>query len=208
VAGVDVGLITFARLSDDTAIDNPRFFRQDEKALKKAQRKLSAQEKGTPARAKARRVVQHIYQRITHRRTDFAHQASRKLVNHYQVIVYEDLDIQDMQANGHRPLNKSMADAAWGQFLQYTSVKAAEAGRMFLKVFPGGTTQDCSGCGAIVPKRLSVRVHSCPHCGLTLDRDLNAARNILARGLARLGASAPVKLGGHASGNSHGASAL
>src|SRR5437899_12856975 len=98
-----------------------------------------------------------------------------------------------MQANGHRSLNKSMAEAAWGQFLQYTSTKAAEAGRTFLKMFPRGTTQDCSGCGATVPKRLSVRVHRCPHCGLTLDRDLNAARNILARGLARLGASAAYK---------------
>jgi putative transposase len=190
VAGVDVGFTTFAKLSDDTSIDNPRFFRRDEKALRKAQRKLSAQEQGTPARAKARRVVQHIHQRITNRRTDFAHKASRKLVNRYQVIVCEELDIRDMQANGHRSRNKSIADAAWGQFLQYTSAKAAEAGRTLLKVFPRGTTQDCSGCGATVPKGLSVRVHSCPQCGLTLDRDLNAALNILARGLARLGASA------------------
>ena len=205
VAGVDVGLTAFATLSDDTAIANPRFFRQDEQALKKAQRKLSAQAQGTPARRKARRVVQHIHQRIKSRRTDFAHQASRKLVNPYQVIMCEDLDITDMQANGPRSLKKSIADAAWGQFLQYTCSKAAEAGRTFLKVFPRGTTQDCSGCGATVPKALSVRVHHCPHCGLTVDRDRNAARNILARGLARLGATAPVKLGGHASGNNHGA---
>lgn len=135
---------------------------------------------------------------------DFAHQESRKLVNRYQVIVCEDLDIKGMQANGHRSLNKSIADAAWGraqsalrrhsrggQFLRYTCSKAAEAGRTFLKVFPCGTTQDCSGCGATVPKDLSVRLHACPHCGLTVDRDLNAARNILARGLARLGVSAP-----------------
>ena len=191
VAGVDVGLMTFATLSDETHIDNPRFFRRDEKALKKAQRTLSAQEKGTPARRKARRVLQHIHHRITNRRTDFAHKASRKLVNSYQLLVCEDLDIHGMQANGYRSLHKSIADAAWGQFLQYTSAKAAEAARTCLKVFPRGTTQDCSGCGATVPKDLSVRVHACPHCGLTLDRDLNAARNIIARGLARLGASAP-----------------
>jgi putative transposase len=191
VAGVDVGLTTFATMSDDTSIENPRFFRHNEKALKKAQRKLSAQAKGTPAHRKAKRVVHHIYQRITNRRTDFAHKESRKLVNTYQIIVCEDLDIKDMQANGHRSLNKSIADAAWGQFLQYTCNKAAEAGRTFLKVFPRGTTQDCSGCGATVPKDLSVRMHGCPHCGLTINRDLNAARNILARGLARLGALAP-----------------
>jgi len=191
VAGVDVGLTTFATLSDGSRIDNPRFFRRDAKALKKAQRKLSAQAKGTPARQKARRVVQHIHQRITNRRTDFAHKTSRGLVNTYQILVCEDLDIPDMQVNGYRSLNKSIADAAWAQFLQYTCSKAAEAGRTFLKVFPRGTTQNCSDCGAPVPKDLSVRVHACSHCGLTLDRDLNAARNILARGLARLGASAP-----------------
>jgi putative transposase len=140
VAGVDMGLTTFATMSDATAIDNPRFFRQDEQALKQAQRKLSAQEKGTSAYRKAKRVIQHIHQRITNRRTDFAHKASRKLVNRYQVIVCEDLDIRDMQANGHRSRNKSIADAAWGQFLQYTSAKAAEAGRTLLK--PSGFNRD------------------------------------------------------------------
>ena len=186
-----MGLTTFATLSDGTCIDNPRCFRRDEKALKKAQRKLSAHDKGTPARRKATRVVQHIHQRIAHSHTDFVHKASRTLVNTYQVFICEDLDIADMQANGYRHLTKSIADAAWAQFLQYTCSKATEAGRTFLNVVPRGTTQDCSGCGATVPKDLSVRVHTCPSCGLTLDRDLNAARNILARGLARLGASAP-----------------
>ena len=113
VVGVDVGLKTFATLSDDTAIENPHFFRQDEQALKKAQCKLSAQEPGTPAHRTAKRAVQHIHQRIKNRRMDFAHKASRKLVNQYQVIVCEDLDITDMQANGHRALKKGIADAAW-----------------------------------------------------------------------------------------------
>ena len=204
IAGVDVGLTTFANLSDDTAIENPRFFRQDEKALQKAQRKLSAQKQGTTVRRQAKRVVEHFHQRIQNRRTDFTHKESRKLVNRYQVIICEDLDIKAMQANGPRSLHKSIADAAWGQFLLYASSKAAEAGRTFVQVSPHGTTHDCSGCGATVPKDLSVRIHACllrlrrqrascalPHCGLTLHRDLNAARNILARGLARPGASAP-----------------
>jgi putative transposase len=191
VAGIDVGLTTFATLSDGATIANPRFFRRDEPALQKAGRKLSAQKPGTVSQRKAKRVVHHIHQRIMNRRRDFAHKESRKLVNRYQILVAEDLNIQDMQTNGYRPLHKSIADVAWGQFLQYTSSKAVEAGRTFLAVSPRGTTQECSGCSAVVPKTLAIRIHACPHCGLILDRDLNAACNILARGLARLGASAP-----------------
>ena len=184
VAGVDVGLTHFATLSDGEQIENPRFFRRDEKALAKAQRRLSKETKRTPAYRKRKRVVQHIHQRIANRRRDFAHQTSRRLINIYQLLAFEKLDIQDMQDGNWRSMNKSISDAAWRQFTQYCSHKAEEAGRTVVFVDPRGTTQMCSGCGEIVPKDLSVRVHSCPHCGLTIDRDFNAARNILARGLA------------------------
>ncbi|HXH11170.1 MAG TPA: transposase [Alphaproteobacteria bacterium] len=103
--------------------------------------------------------------------------------------MFEDLDIQDMQSNGNRVVNRGIADVAWGQFVQFTTYKAESAGRAVLRVNPRGTTQECSGCGAVVPKDLSVRVHDCPHCGLKLDRDLNASLNILARGLASLDSS-------------------
>jgi IS605 OrfB family transposase len=127
--------------------------------------------------------------RAANRRGNFTHQESRKLVNRFGLIVFENLDIRDMQSNGNRAINRGIADVAWGRFVQYTRFKAEEAGRVCLLVDPRGTTQECSGCGNTVPKDLSVRVHDCPYCGLRLDRDLNASLNVLGRGLASLGNS-------------------
>jgi len=189
VVGVDVGLSHFATLSDGSQVDNPRFFRHDERALAKAQKRLSAATKGTPERRKAKRVVQHIHQRIANRRKDFAHKLSRQWVNEYQFIAFEKLDIKDMQDGNYRGMNKSIGDAAWRQLMDYTTYKAAEAGRTVVSVDPRNTTQMCSGCGVIVRKSLGVRVHSCPNCGLVLDRDHNAALNILARGLSCIGSN-------------------
>lgn len=187
VVGIDVGLTHFATLSTGEHIPNPRFFRQDEKALAKAQRKLSRCEKDTPEYRKRKRVVQHIHNRIANRRRDFAHKLSRRLVDEYQIIAFEDLDIQDMQSGNWRSMNKSIADAAWRQFMDFTGYKAEYAGRLSPRIDPEGTTQDCSGCGETVPKDLNIRIHDCPHCGLILDRDHNSALNILARGMASLG---------------------
>ena len=187
VVGIDVGLTHFATLSNNEQIANPRFFRQEEKVLAKAQRRLSLAEKGTPERHKRRKVVAHIYGRTANKRRDFAHKLSRRLVNRFQLIAFEKLDIQDMQNGNWRSMNRSISDAAWRQFRQYTAFKAEEAGRQCVAVEPRGTTQRCSGCGTIVPKDLSVRTHECPHCGLKLDRDYNAALNILALGLQGVG---------------------
>jgi len=194
-AGVDVGLQSFATLSNGEKIVNPRFFKKEQDALAKAQRKLSKLAKGTPERAKVRKVVSRIHERITNKRTDFAHQQSRRLVNTYGVIVFEKLAVVDMMSN-HRQvfgnkLNKSHPegprDVAWSQLVQFTAYKArpvgTRAGRLFLQVDPRNTSKKCSRCQSIVPKDLSVRVHDCPHCGLVLDRDHNAAINILALGL-------------------------
>ena len=189
--GVDVGLQTFATLSSGEKIANPRFFKHEQDALAKAQRQMSKQAKGTqwvPAeRAKWRKVVSRIYERITSKRTNFAHQQSRRLVNAYGVIVFEKLAVVDMMSN-HRQvfgnkLNQSIADVAWSQLAQFTAYKAADAGRLFLQVDPRNTSKKCSRCGSLVHKDLSVRIHDCPHCGLVLDRDHNAAINILALGL-------------------------
>jgi len=181
VVGADVGILSFAMLSDGSKIDNPRFVREDEKALAKAQRKLSKQPKGTPLRAKAKKAVSHIYERIANRRDDFVQKVSRNLVNSYGIICFEDLDINGMVHN--HCLAKSIMDCAWGKLVQYTSYKAEEAGRIVILVDPRNTSKMCSGCGNLVEKDLSARVHQCPYCGLTLDRDLNAARNILRLGL-------------------------
>ena len=183
--GVDVGLESFATLSNGEKVENPRFFRTDEKALAKAQKRLSKTEKGTPERKKARKNVARIHERIANRRLDFAHQTSRRLVNQYGTIVVEDLNIKNMQKN--HCLAKSIADVAWNQFITITENKAEEAGSRVIRVNPRNTSQQCSGCGMIVKKTLSDRVHTCPHCGLTMDRDQNAAINIMRLGLQSLG---------------------
>jgi putative transposase len=183
--GIDMGLNCFAKFSCGDGIDNPRFFRRDEKELAKAQRKLSKAEKGTPERAKRRKAVQHIHQRIANRRMNFAHQESRKLVNAFGLMVFEDLRIKNMLQNHH--LAKSIQDAAWRQLIQYTTYKAENAGREVVLVEPRNTSQICSGCDEIVEKSLAVRVHECPFCGLVMDRDENAAINILRLGLESLG---------------------
>ncbi len=189
VVGIDVGLSDFATLSTGEKVANPRFFRKEETALAKAQRRLSKCEKGTVEFRKYKRVVQHIHQRIANKRRDFSHKLSRKLVDTYQFIALEDLNIQDMQDGNYRSMNKSIGDAAWHQLVQHISYKAEKAGRTVVLVDPRNTTKECSDCHAIVPKKLSNRVHSCPFCGCVLDRDLNAALNILARGLASMGAN-------------------
>lgn len=189
MVGIDLGLKTFAVLSNGEKIPRQRWMKRDTKDIARLQRKKERLAKGSAERRKAIHALQHAYQRQTNRRNDFAHQESRKLVNRYGLLVFEKLDIRDMQSNGNHAVNRGIADVAWGKFVQYTTYKAECAGRGMLLVNPRGTTQECSGCGAVVPKDLSVRVHDCPHCGLKLDRDLNAARNVLTRGLASLGAS-------------------
>jgi putative transposase len=183
--GVDVGLKEFAVLSNGDPIHNPRFFRVEEKRLAKAQRRLSKATKGTPERKKRRKVVALVHERIANQRRDFAHQESRKLVNKFAIIVFEKLNIKGMLKN--HCLAKSIADAAWSQLVEYTSYKAENAGRCARQVNSRNTSQRCSGCGEIVKKDLSLRMHDCGDCGLVLDRDHNAAINILTLGLQSLG---------------------
>jgi putative transposase len=186
--GIDVGLQFFATLSTGEKIPNPRFLRRDEQDLQRAQRKLSQARRGSSERQHARKVVSRIHERIANRRSNFAHQESHQLADRFGFIVFEDLRIQNMQAN--HCLAQSISDTAWNQFVTYTTYKAAKAGGRVATVDPRHTSQVCSACGAVVKKDLSVRVHVCPDCGLTLDRDTNAAINILTRGRASLGLSA------------------
>jgi putative transposase len=180
--GIDVGLTTFATLSNGIGItvDNPRFFRRDEYELSRAQRRYAKDK--TPKR---RKVIAHIHQRIANRRKDFAHQLSREWVNTYGAIFFEDLSIQNMLQNHH--LAKSIGDAAWSQLIQHTHYKAVNAGRVCELVDPCGTSQRCSGCQTVVEKDMSLCVPDYPACGLVLDRDLNASQNIEALGLESLG---------------------
>jgi putative transposase len=181
-AGLDVGLKVFAMPSTGVAdaIENPRFFRLEEHALARAQRRLAQTEKGTPECAERRKIVARVHERIAWRRGDFAHQHSRRIVDTFDLIAVEDLSINRMTHN--RCLAKSIHDAAWGQFAASLANKAAWAGRRFVAVNPAYTSQDCSGCGHRQVLSLADRLYSCPCCGLVLDRDLNAARNVLRLG--------------------------
>jgi putative transposase len=147
--------------------------------------KLSAAKKGSRKRKKRRKVVVHVHERIANKRRDFAHQESRKLVNRFAIIVFEKLNIKGMLKNHH--LAKSIADAAWNQLVTFTSYKAENAGRRAVQVNPRNTSRMCSGCGELAEIDLRVRIFHCTGCGLTLDRDHNAAINILRLGLQSLG---------------------
>lgn len=183
--GIDVGLLSFATLSTAESIPAPKFFRKDENDLARKQRKLSNAEKGTPERKKARKVVSKIHERIANRRRDFAHQQSRNIVNRFGTICIEDLEVNRMLHN--HCLAKSISDAAWSQFAQLISYKAADAGRKLVRVNPAYTSQDCSGCGHRQKMPLSNRTYTCPCCGMEIDRDHNAALNILRLGLQTIG---------------------
>jgi putative transposase len=189
--GIDVGLKTFATLSNAEEIENPRFFRKEEKALAKVQRKHSKLAKGTQERRKHRKVVARVHERVKFRRENFTHQNSRQIVDRYGVICVEDLTVNRMVHN--HCLAKSISDAAWSQFFSQLFAKAEEAGRIAVKINPAYTTQDCSRCHHRQKMPLSKRVYHCPCCLLTLDRDHNAALNILALGLqGRVIPDAPV----------------
>ena len=179
--GIDVGIERFATLTDGTFINNPRFFKNEEKALIKAQRKLSKSKKGTLERIKKKKIVAKIHQRIKSRRNNFCHQESRKIIDKYHFICLEDLNIQKMLRGSK--LAKSITDVSWNQFCQFLSYKAEEAGRKLGLVNPAFTSQTCSQCKHVQSKTLAEREHTCSQCGYKASRDFNASKNILALGL-------------------------
>lgn len=178
VVGIDMGISSFVATSDDVLIEAPRSYRKAEKKLKTQQREVSRRKKGSSRRKKSVQRLSRTHEKITNQRKDIAHKVSRFLVNNYDLIAREDLKITNMVKN--HCLAKSISDSGWGMFFNILAYKAEEAGRKVVKVNPRYTSQICSGCGSIVKKSLAVRVHNCPDCGLVLNRDINAARNILA----------------------------
>lgn len=185
LVGIDVGLESFATLSNGEKISNPRFFREEEHELARAQRKLSKAPKGTPDRKKALKVVERVHERIANKRYEFAHQVSHNLVDRFGLIAFEDLNIKGMVHN--HCLAKSISDVAWNMLVTLTSYKAASAGSVVVLVDPRNTSKMCSRCGTLIEKSLSDRVHNCTQCGLSMDRDWNAAINILRLGLQSVG---------------------
>jgi putative transposase len=188
--GIDVGLKVFLVTADGDVVENPRHYRTAERALKKAQRRVSRRKKGSTRRRKAVALLARKHQKVKRQRRDFHHKAALALVRHYDVIYLEDLRVDNLVRNAR--LAKSISDAGWAQFRSILEGKAECAGRRVVAVPPAYTSQDCSGCGERVEKSLSVRTHVCPSCGLILDRDENAARNILSAGQAVQGAATSV----------------
>lgn len=181
--GMDMGLTSFVYGSDGLSVPAPKFYRKLEKKLRRASRNVSRKVKGSSNRRKAVRRLQRVHLKISDSRWNFTHHLSKQIVGKYDLIAVEKLNVKGMAKSR---LSKSILDAAWGQFLWQLEYKASSAGVPFLPVNPQWTSQDCSQCGQRVPKSLSVRTHICPHCGLTLDRDHNAAKNILQRAIDSL----------------------
>jgi len=180
--GIDVGIEKFAACSDGKTVANPRHLQKTEKRLRHAQKALSRKQKNSNNSRKQKLKLAKLHARIRNQRRDFLHKQSRKIANTCSLIAVEDLNVRGMVRNHH--LAKSISDASWSEFLAMLCYKAEEAGGRVVKVNPRETSQQCSSCGTKVSKDLSVRIHRCPSCGLVLDRDVNAARNILARALA------------------------
>jgi putative transposase len=179
MVGIDVGLTTFATVSDGTEIPNPRFGRNAAAMLARRQQALSQKRRGSASRRRAKGLIAKAHALIQNQRKDHARKLAVFFCQKYDLIAHEDLNIRGMV---HGNLARSIHDAAWGTFIHALTCKAEEAGKWVIPVDPRGTTQRCSACGTVVQKDLSVRVHDCPACGLRLGRDLNAARNVLALG--------------------------
>lgn len=179
--GIDVGLKSLLALSTGELIENPHWLRNNLDHLRKVQRHASRQVQGSLRQKKTYRQVNKQHERIANQRRDYLHQITRALVSRFDLVGIEDLTLAFMNCNEH--LSMSSYDAGLGEFRQLLEYKAEEAGALVVAVNPRNTSQTCSGCGHLVPKDLSTRVHHCPDCGLVLDRDINAARNILALAL-------------------------
>jgi len=183
--GIDVGVKVFLVTAHGLVVENPRHFRKSERRIAKADKAVARCKKGSHGRRKALARRAKAYQHVKRQRADFHHKVALQLLRDNDTIYLEDLQVANMVRNKH--LAKSISDAAWGQFRSILEAKAACAGRQVLAIPAHYTSQDGSGCGERVPKSLSVRTHVCPSCGLVMDRDENAAINILRAGQARWG---------------------
>lgn len=184
--GIDLGLKSFAVLSDGTEIPRERFFKDEEDNLAKTQQQLSVKKKGSVEYKKKKLAVARVHERTANKRSNFVHQHTWKLVNDYDGMVLEDLSSKQMVKKSDKKIRKSIQDVAWGMFTTILPYKALNAGRKIVFVNPAYTSQTCSGCGHVQKRELKERTYSCPRCNLVMDRDLNAAKNIYRLGAASL----------------------
>lgn len=189
--GVDVGIKSFAALSTGEVIENPRHLASASEKLAKLQRRLSRKKKGSANRRKARYKVALAHLKVSRARKDFHHKEAAKLVNRFDRIAVEDLNIKGMVKNRH--LSKAISDVAWSQFFSIIAAKAENAGRQFEKVNPRYSSMTCSHCGHVQKMPLAIRIFTCQTCELVIDRDHNAAKNLLSR-VERTRTQTPVEL--------------
>jgi putative transposase len=193
--GADLGLKSFVILSDGETVGNPTFFHKDEKKLAKAQRRHAKKKKGSKNRDKARRKVARMHARIADRRRDFSHKLSTRLIRENQTICVESLAVKNMVKN--HSLAKAISDVGWSEFVSQLEYKAAWYGRNLVKIdkwYP--SSKRCFDCGYLLDSlTLDVRHWTCPACGGVHDRDINAAKNIAAAGLAVLACGESVRPG-------------
>ncbi|WP_228014562.1 RNA-guided endonuclease InsQ/TnpB family protein [Fortiea sp. LEGE XX443] len=198
--GIDVGLKEFLTTSDGDTVAIPQIYRRTQYHLARQQRQLARQQsekfvgtasvhktfqdKGSRRQAKKKNHIARIHQKIERQRQDFHYKTAHKLVKNFDLIAVEDLNIKGL---ARTKLSKSILDAAWGAFINILEAVAVKRGVRVVKVNPHSTSQNCSACGHKVPKTLSVRLHHCPKCGLLMDRDENAAINILNRAINEVG---------------------
>ena len=183
--GVDLGILSYIHTSDDTAVDTLDLSDGYDRYARE-QRKLDRKEHGSNNWEKQRRKVAKAKCRIKRKVLDYQHKLTTWLVREYDLVAVEDLDVKPMLETSQNAKNKQ--DAAWSRFLDLLEYKADLHGTHVVRVEPAGTTKECSKCGVETSKPLWIREHSCPACGHTEDRDLNAAKNILSRGREQLGA--------------------
>jgi putative transposase len=182
--GIDLGLKVFLVTADGCEIAPPRFYRKAQAALRRSQRAIARKQKASNRRKKAVKLLAKQHLHVANQRRNFHHQIARQLTSQYGMIAHEALNVQGIAQSR---LAKSTYDVGWGQFITILHSKAAGAGVQVIAVPPANTTQQCSARGALPEtveqrKRLSDRVHRCPSCGYTADRDVNAAQNILRLG--------------------------
>jgi putative transposase len=185
MVGIDVGLNHFYTDSDGNQVENPRFLRKSEKALKRLNRGLHRKKKGSRNRAKARNRLGRKHLKVSRQRKDFCVKAARKLCQSSDLVAFEDLRVKNMVKN--HILAKSISDASWSLFKQWIIYYGKLFGIATIAVAPHYTSVNCSNCGEKVEKALSTRTHKCHSCGLVLDRDWNAALNILKLALSTVG---------------------
>ncbi len=182
--GIDLGLKSMVIFSTGETVGNPKFFAKDEKKLARAQRRVAKKKKGSKNRNKARRKVARIHARIADRRRDYQQKLSTRIIRENQIVCIESLSVKNMIKNHH--LAKSISDVGWGEFVRQLEYKAQWYGRTLIKIdkwYP--SSRRCFDCGHVLDSlSLDVREWTCPECAVVHDRDVNAAHNILAAGLA------------------------